>query len=189
MQNEVPWVGVVWFSQAIPRHSFVMWLIVNRKLKTQDVMQAWSASGNANFNLMCCSLCTSGPDSHEHLFFECGYASEIWNEVKVKADMGEISNQWQAIFDYLVGIANSKKASHVIAKLLVSAAAYFVWDERNRRLFTTKRRSKAQLVDVIFSTVRLKLQTMRFRRSVQTERVLRDWSLPRGLILADDDNG
>ncbi|MFS7945928.1 hypothetical protein Hanom_Chr06g00529931 [Helianthus anomalus] len=103
--------------------------------------------------------------------------------------MGEISNQWQAIFDYLVDIATSKKASHVIAKLVVSAAAYFVWDERNRRLFTTKRRSKAQLVDLTLSTVRLKLQTTRFRRSVQTERVLRDWSLPRGLLLADDDNG
>ncbi|XP_022041433.1 uncharacterized protein LOC110944014 [Helianthus annuus] len=75
-------------------------------------------------------------------FFECGYASEVWNEVKVKADMGAITNQWHAIFDYLVGIANSKKASHAIAKLVVSAAAYFVWDERNRRLFTTKRRNK-----------------------------------------------
>ncbi|MFS7936769.1 hypothetical protein Hanom_Chr05g00419631 [Helianthus anomalus] len=152
-------------------------------------MRAWNASGNANFNLMCCSLCTSGPDSHEHLFFECGYASEVWNAVKVKADIGAITNQWHAIFDYLVGIANSNKASHVIAKLVVSAAAYFVWDERNRRLFTTKRRSKMQLVDVNLSRVRLKLQTMRFKSSVQTERVLRNRSLPRGLLLADDDNG
>ncbi|XP_021996045.1 uncharacterized protein LOC110893236 [Helianthus annuus] len=168
-QNEVQWAKVVWFSQAIPRHSFIMWLIVNKKLKTQDIMRTWNSSGNANFNLMCCSLCTSGPDSHEHLFFECGYASDVWNGVKQKADVGTTPNQWHAIFDYLLGIANSKKITHVIVKLLMSTAAYFVWDERNRRLFATKRRNKTQLVDVILSTVRLKLQTMKFKSSLQME--------------------
>ncbi|KAM0027303.1 hypothetical protein Hdeb2414_s0020g00567841 [Helianthus debilis subsp. tardiflorus] len=97
----------------------------------------------------------------EHL----GYASKVWDGVKVRADMGAIPNRWSAIFDYLMGIAKSKKAWHVIAKLVVCASAYFIWNERNRRLFSPQRRNQEQLVNVILSTVRLKLQLMKLVRS------------------------
>ncbi|GKF28998.1 putative RNA-directed DNA polymerase, partial [Tanacetum coccineum] len=32
----VPWSNLVWFSQCIPRHSFMLWLAIHRKLKTHD---------------------------------------------------------------------------------------------------------------------------------------------------------
>ncbi|GJV92051.1 hypothetical protein Tco_1539864 [Tanacetum coccineum] len=35
---EVSWYSIAWFSQAIPRHAFHMWLIMRRSLKTQDKM-------------------------------------------------------------------------------------------------------------------------------------------------------
>ncbi|XP_035832958.1 uncharacterized protein LOC118481793 [Helianthus annuus] len=97
IQDDVPWANVVWFPQAIPRHAFLMWLIVNRKLKTQDIMSRWNSMGNANFNLMCCSLCTIGPDSHEHLFFECAYASSVWEGVRDRAGMAAIQHNWNDI--------------------------------------------------------------------------------------------
>ncbi|XP_021971817.1 uncharacterized protein LOC110866983 [Helianthus annuus] len=182
---------MVWFPQAIPRHSFLVWLLIHRKLKTQDIMSKWNSSGNANFSLLCCSLCTLGTDSHGHLFFECNYANQIWIGIRDKAGMGMVQNKWDDIFDYLVGIAHSKMAEHVIAKLVVNATAYFVWEERNRRLFTNKRRSKDkdQLIQVILTTVQMKLTTMKFKSTIQVAQVLQDWSLPRGLLVADDDSG
>ncbi|XP_022037864.1 uncharacterized protein LOC110940588 [Helianthus annuus] len=188
-QSEVQWSAMVWFPQAIPRHSFFLWLLVNKKLKTQDVMARWCASDNMNFNLMCCSLCSLGPDSHEHLFFECSFGSQVWNGVKDIAGLSAIANSWDMIFTHLVQVANSKNAMHVICKMVVSAAGYFVWQERNLRLFTSKKRSAKRLVDIVLATVRMKLHTMRFKRTSQVERILQDWSLPRGLIVEDDDNG
>ena len=35
-RQEVPWVRVVYFATAIPRHAFNLWLVMCRKLKTQD---------------------------------------------------------------------------------------------------------------------------------------------------------
>ncbi|XP_021975495.1 uncharacterized protein LOC110870622 [Helianthus annuus] len=166
-QNEVQWSSMVWFPQSIPRHSFFMWLLVNKKLKTQDVMARWCASGNMNFNLMCCSLCSLGPDSHEHLFFECTYGSQVWNGVKDIVGLTSVDNSWDMIFSHLVQVANSKNAMHVISKLVVSVAGYFVWQERNLRLFTSKKRSAARLVDIILATVQMKLHTMRFKRPVK----------------------
>ncbi|XP_021985626.1 uncharacterized protein LOC110881779 [Helianthus annuus] len=123
-QNDVSWGKVVWFPQAVPHHSFFMWLLVNRRLKTHDVMAKWSATGNTNFNLLCCSLCMTGPYSHEHLFFECNFASKVGSGVKDRAGMSNISEQWNSIYDHLVGIATSKMAQHVISKLVVAATAY-----------------------------------------------------------------
>ncbi|XP_021996178.1 uncharacterized protein LOC110893375 [Helianthus annuus] len=97
-QNEVLWPKVVWFPQAIPKHAFLMWLVVQKKLKTQDIMSSWNSSGNANLNLLCCSLCVSGPDSHNHLFFECDYSAQVWSDIKVLAGMESIQNEWTDIF-------------------------------------------------------------------------------------------
>ncbi|XP_035830107.1 uncharacterized protein LOC110944890 [Helianthus annuus] len=188
-QNEVPWANLVWFPQAIPRHSFLTWLFVQRKLKTQDFMSRWISSGNANYNLMCCSLCSSCPDSHGHLFFECGYATTVWNGAKGKADMADLDNDWNTIFQHLLTIAYSKTARNIIAKILVSASTYFIWEERNRRLFSSRKRNACQLVEVILSTVRLKLHTMRFKTTPSTIQVLQEWALPRGLLVPDDDCG
>ncbi|XP_021996318.1 uncharacterized protein LOC110893520 [Helianthus annuus] len=188
-QELVPWNNAIWFPQAIPRHAFIMWLIVNKKLKTQDVMSRWNSSGNANYNLLCCSLCTSGPDSHEHLFFECSFGLQIWNGVKVLAGMEEVCNKWDSIYEYLVRFGSSKSARIVIGKLVVGATAYFVWQERNMRLFSTKKRSASRLVEIILATVRMKLHTMRFKRTGQVERILQEWSLPRGLLFEEDDCG
>ncbi|GJY07929.1 putative RNA-directed DNA polymerase, eukaryota, reverse transcriptase zinc-binding domain protein [Tanacetum coccineum] len=37
--NEVEWFHVVWFSYQIPRHANYLWLVLKRKLKTQDLMR------------------------------------------------------------------------------------------------------------------------------------------------------
>ncbi|GJS96768.1 putative RNA-directed DNA polymerase [Tanacetum coccineum] len=60
----------VWFSQRIPRHAIHLWLVVNRKLKTQDLLRQWDVknSGITMFNF---PLCEGEPDSHNHLFFGC----------------------------------------------------------------------------------------------------------------------
>ncbi|XP_022031768.1 uncharacterized protein LOC110932821 [Helianthus annuus] len=188
-QAEVPWANVVWFPQSVPHHSFLMWLSVQKKLKTQDIMSRWSSSGKTNFNLMCCSLCTTGLDSHEHLFFECPYATQVWNGIKDKADIGAIPNIWERIYDHLLQFAKFGRAKHIIGKILVGAAAYFVWEERNQRLFSTKKRSADQLVEVILTTVRMKLHTMKFKRTSQANNVLQEWRLPRGLLMDEDDGG
>ncbi|GJZ70566.1 RNA-directed DNA polymerase, eukaryota, reverse transcriptase zinc-binding domain protein [Tanacetum coccineum] len=42
MKEDLPvvhWRHVVWYSQLIPRHAFILWLEVQRKLLTQDRME------------------------------------------------------------------------------------------------------------------------------------------------------
>ncbi|GJZ69219.1 RNA-directed DNA polymerase, eukaryota, reverse transcriptase zinc-binding domain protein [Tanacetum coccineum] len=39
--NDVDWFYVVWFSYQIPHHVVHLWLVIKRKLKTQDSLRQW----------------------------------------------------------------------------------------------------------------------------------------------------
>lgn len=52
--TKVSWCDAVWFSQCIPRHVFLVWLIMRRSLKTHDRLKAWNISVGVNIaNLKC----------------------------------------------------------------------------------------------------------------------------------------
>ncbi|GKB96391.1 reverse transcriptase zinc-binding domain-containing protein [Tanacetum coccineum] len=172
---KVPWYHMVWFPLSIPRHAFHMWLIVKRKLKTQDRINPWDVVSSLGIT---CSLCDDVPDSHEHLFFNCSYASAVWNHMKHRADLGHVLHDVYAIIDHFGDSAKRKSSRVVIAKLVVAASAYFIWQERNWRLFKGTKRSVQQVIDCIVSAVRLKLLTCRFKRSKDGSRYARLWDLP-----------
>ncbi|GJW47654.1 hypothetical protein Tco_0079300 [Tanacetum coccineum] len=77
--NEVPWYDLVWFSSCIPRHAVHMWLIMKKRLKTQDMLSNWDIAAGLS---SVCPLCEMQPDSHEHLFFDCSFSQQVWSRVK-----------------------------------------------------------------------------------------------------------
>ncbi|KAJ0616007.1 putative reverse transcriptase zinc-binding domain-containing protein [Helianthus annuus] len=181
----VEWHNVVWFSQCIPCHAFLLWLVIGNKLKTQDKLKHWEVGGLINLRLMCCSLCQNGNDSHAHLFFECVFAAQIWSKVKAIGDMQHLTDNWENVLDHLVSKAKSKSAKSVIGRLLAAATVYHIWQERNCRLFSDRKRSVTQVADAIVASVRLKLITMRFKNTRQVDQILRDWKLPKRLVIYD----
>ncbi|GJZ49052.1 RNA-directed DNA polymerase, eukaryota [Tanacetum coccineum] len=71
-KHVVPWYKIIWFSQNIPGHSFILWLAIQKKLKTQDKMAGW-----LNVNDLKFSLCNLVQDDHNHLFFSCMFSSKL----------------------------------------------------------------------------------------------------------------
>ncbi|GJR38164.1 hypothetical protein Tco_1213848 [Tanacetum coccineum] len=135
---KVNWYSMVWFPSCIPRHAINLWLIVRKKLKTQDLIPAWDVSDSLGG---VCSLCEGVPDSHDHLFFECPFASGIWNRIKGMADLGSSATNVYDIIHNLLPFVKRRTTRSVIAKLVVAATAYYVWQERNWRLFKKGKRS------------------------------------------------
>ncbi|PWA46722.1 RNA-directed DNA polymerase, eukaryota, Reverse transcriptase zinc-binding domain protein [Artemisia annua] len=74
----IPWAVLVWYSQYIPRHSFMVWLAIHGRLKTHDKMFVWEHATDLK-----CVFCKQVPDSHNHLFFECPFSRKIWADIKV----------------------------------------------------------------------------------------------------------
>jgi hypothetical protein len=69
----VGWYKIVWFSSAIPRHSFILWLVLRDALSTKERMCMWSFE--------CPSVCLFCHGRHENrgpLFFNCSFSWRIW---------------------------------------------------------------------------------------------------------------
>nr|GEV28402.1 RNA-directed DNA polymerase, eukaryota, reverse transcriptase zinc-binding domain protein [Tanacetum cinerariifolium] len=105
------------------------------------------------------------PDSHDHLFFECMFSLQVWEHLKPFTSMSDIPSDLNSIVDFLIPLAKMWSARSVITKLVFVVSCYFIWQERNDRLFAKKKRSQDQVIDIIKSIIRLKLLTCRFKKT------------------------
>ncbi|GKD17016.1 zinc knuckle CX2CX4HX4C containing protein, partial [Tanacetum coccineum] len=180
--SEVKWYHVVWFSHQIPRYAIHLWLVVKRKLKTQDLLRSWDVSSNQNLASLVCPLCESQPDSHDHLFFGCRVSSWIWDQLKPYMCIPNLPSALNDIVEFLIPFAKMKSIRIVICKLVFAAACYFIWQERNFRIFKKKKRMQVQIVELIKSNVRLKLLTCSFKKTQNVQMLMHLWKLPESLV-------
>ncbi|XP_071727289.1 uncharacterized protein [Rutidosis leptorrhynchoides] len=175
--EKVAWFSLVWHSMGIPRRSFIVWLLVKNKLKTQDHLQVWDTNMNGGGNSAVCPFCKLVPDSQSHLFFECKFPNHVWSKTKDVMPLPVYEDNWEKVAAELAPVSHRKVARIVVTKLAFSATVYFIWQERNARLFTGKARSEEDLFQVIFSTVLLKLMSLRWKDSTYVHRIKHTWKL------------
>ncbi|GJT32481.1 putative reverse transcriptase domain, reverse transcriptase zinc-binding domain protein [Tanacetum coccineum] len=106
--TDVAWHSFVWSNYGIPRHVIHVWLVMRRRLKTQDRLRKWDVGNDVDLNLLRCPLCKLQPDSHEHLFFECSYSSNVWKK--------------------------TNNVTCIVGRLIVAAMSYYVWQEQLTRV-------------------------------------------------------
>ncbi|GJZ22668.1 putative gag-pol polyprotein [Tanacetum coccineum] len=156
------------------------------KLKTQDRLLQWDVGSSIDLNLLKCPLCDLVPDSHDHLFFECSFSSQVWSMVRVLCGMDTIPPHLSDVVAFIVPLSKGKTVVNIISRIVVAATSYYIWLERNGRLFKKKTSTPGQIVDVIFSTVRLKLVTFKFKKMSTKSRLLLDqWKIPSYCIVHD----
>ncbi|XP_022003175.1 uncharacterized protein LOC110900598 [Helianthus annuus] len=177
-ENRVFWAPMVWFGQCIPRHSFHLWLVIKDKLKTQDRLSIWEAGSATNLNLMCCPLCRNNRNSRDHLFFKCVFASKVWHEVKKMVDLDTVTDTWSSVLTWIEQHSTTKSLEGIATKLIIAASTYFIWQERNSRLFTQACRSSQDVAQVIISTVRLRLMGLQVSSIPRHKKILDRWQIP-----------
>nr|GEX80342.1 zinc finger, CCHC-type [Tanacetum cinerariifolium] len=71
----------------------------------------------------------------------------------------------------------------IIAKLVVAATSYFIWQERNNRMFKKSKRSLNQVADCIINSMRLKLKSCRWKKSKDALDVAKLWNLEKEVYM------
>ncbi|XP_022042093.1 uncharacterized protein LOC110944752 [Helianthus annuus] len=148
-------------------------------------MSIGEAGSATNLALMCCPLCSYDHDSRDHLFFQCAYAAEVWKTVRDWVDMGNVNNTWDSVMGWLVNSANTRHLGGVVCKILVGAVTYYIWQERNNRLFSRLQRSPAILSQVIFNSVRLKIMGFRIMKHPDHMKIMDRWQISKKNVMED----
>ncbi|XP_071738569.1 uncharacterized protein [Rutidosis leptorrhynchoides] len=150
------------------------WLLMGEKLKTQDKLNAWDI--NAGLATVCSFFYTTA-DSHEHLFFLCPYAMQVWRFAKGFIDIPSTGSTWKDVVQDFSHVIHRKTMNAIVAKLLFGASVYYIWQERNARLFSRKSRSPKDVCDLIYSTVRLKIMAIRWKDSSRVRNMKIVWKV------------
>ncbi|KAJ9560946.1 hypothetical protein OSB04_006106 [Centaurea solstitialis] len=124
----VPWTKFVWFKGHVPKFSFCMWTACYWRLPTQDRIGTWMFNSTS----LSCALCDGCMDSHDHLFFACIYSTEVWRRIKVEFGFHGFPETWSDIMDHL---SDNRGPSKMVHRLALTGTVYYIWRERNRRLF------------------------------------------------------
>ncbi|GJS68511.1 reverse transcriptase zinc-binding domain-containing protein [Tanacetum coccineum] len=177
-EDDVEWWKVVWFSQNIPKYAFIVWLAVQNKLTTQDKIKQWGS-----YDVMCCALCRKDSDAHSHLFFECEYSKEFWGKVLEKMGVFGSTYKWNDIVAEMSRKFNRNSIKCIIRRLCFAASVYLVWQERNNRIFRDEIRSTEELFKVLIDIVRMRLLSLKVKRSNVVIRAQERWNVK--LYIAD----
>nr|GEV09257.1 protein reticulata-related 3, chloroplastic-like [Tanacetum cinerariifolium] len=110
----------------------------------------------------------------------------VWSKVRVLCGMDSIPPRLIGVTTFITPISKGKTAVNILSRLVVAATSYYIWMERNGRLFKKKTSSLDQIIEVILSMVRLKLVTFKFKKMSTGSRLLLDqWKIPSYCIVHD----
>ncbi|XP_071739130.1 uncharacterized protein [Rutidosis leptorrhynchoides] len=166
------WYHVVWFTHMIPKHAFIFWLAIWDGLSTKVRVQKW----NPMVDDKCC-LCDQVSESVEHLFFRCDYSKVLWERMKSKLLFKGLTDKLQEMVETLSNYPYKNQIWNIINRLVIAAAVYFVWQERNLRILQGKKRNVQDLVEYAQSYIRVKMLTFKVNNSAAVAKAEEIWGV------------
>ncbi|XP_019262946.1 PREDICTED: uncharacterized protein LOC109240732 [Nicotiana attenuata] len=115
-------------NNGAPRWVFILYLNLQGKLRTRDRIAKWSQIED-----MTCPLCASGPETADHLFFECAATSQVWEMILKLRRIIRRAQGWSEEVLWAEVYANGHSAMSNVYRLRMSASVYHIRTERNLR--------------------------------------------------------
>lgn len=168
MVPSVPWHKEVWFSGGIPKHMFLVWLMVQNRCPTRDRILSWGLQTDPS-----CLFCNAANESIAHCFFECSFTWEIWRVMAAKCNLTS-SRQWDALLIQLRSHA-SNKTQKTLLLLTWQATLYTLWKERNQRLHNSQFSSVDTLLTQIKLTIKNRISSLRIDRPKFSSSLIQLW--------------
>lgn len=134
----------------MPRHAFMVWLVIQNKMKTLDTLRT-----KGIIIVPKCCLCGTSDESVQHLFFECSYTNGVWTEIHKSRGFRRQPRGWDHEWCFIQHTCRSRSRSSQYIGAMFAAAIYFLWGERNRHIFTNVSSCKEAIVSQILHYLEL----------------------------------
>nr|GEU76611.1 hypothetical protein [Tanacetum cinerariifolium] len=87
----------------------------------------------------------------------CSFSKEIWTKSMKMAKIEGKMTDWNHIIQNLIDVGNGSNISSVVRRLFLAANVYYIWTERNRRIFIDEKRSEDEVYKSIIKMVKNRL--------------------------------
>ncbi|PWA55176.1 RNA-directed DNA polymerase, eukaryota, Reverse transcriptase zinc-binding domain protein [Artemisia annua] len=124
---------------------------------------------------MVCGFCKLVPDSHSHLFFECDFPRKVSSRLKYLVRLDNAPDSWQNLIDFMASRPVRKSIWNILQRLLIGACVYYIWQERNLRIFQGRARSFDEVCCQIRDVVRGRAMRLRLKASIQVFNAANLW--------------
>lgn len=123
--NDVPWCSWVWNRFNLPKHKFICWLIMWKRVKVRNKLKQFGVIED-DF----CPLCSGASETVEHLFFYCPYSTRCCAVLQQKLNMRISTTSLEECNDSLISVSGRFKRS--VLQSCYAGLAYSIWTQRNQ---------------------------------------------------------
>ncbi|XP_074314399.1 uncharacterized protein LOC141649614 [Silene latifolia] len=148
----VYWFKTLQENAIVPKHRTCAILAASKHLPTVDLL---ISRGLILINR--CVLCQAVAESHEHLFFSCTFSQDVWNALLQWMHLCSRSVNLWSKFRWMAQTKSQRHWKNMWRKACLAAVIYYLWQERNQRIFTGHQNSTAALLSQIQLTVKHRL--------------------------------
>ncbi|XP_009773440.1 uncharacterized protein LOC107796620 [Nicotiana tabacum] len=133
---KVPWRKLTCNNYASPKWIFILNLAAWGRLNTKDRLAKWGIVSEQK-----CILCKEQNEIITHLFFECKISTELWGKMLLWQGIRISVMTWKEELHWAVSKMKGENVSAEIYRMAFAGCVYYIWQERNLRVFQSNQRS------------------------------------------------
>ncbi|GJS57699.1 reverse transcriptase domain, reverse transcriptase zinc-binding domain protein [Tanacetum coccineum] len=163
-QLEISRQDTIWNKLVPKKVNKFMWKALKKRLAVQEELD----KRRIDLDMVLCPCCDSGVESCEHSLVLYNMAMGVWEKIHSWWKLGGVSAFSIRVFFYLNRDVNLPNNSRLLWKAVLCTSGYFIWKERNNRVF----KAKVSSVNKIVQDIQLKNFDWISRRSKKS---IIDW--------------
>lgn len=168
--QECHWHKAVWFKGATPKFAFIVWIAIQGRLSTGERMKMWNENVDTT-----CVLCQEPLETRDHLFFECSYSKQIWENLMKGVMRDRYTTKWDEIVEILTKDAGWGKMELFIARYIWQSAIHAIWRERNGRKHDEPPRPMTLLIKHLDKNMRNRITIQQRKGDKNFDRAMVAW--------------
>ncbi|GJZ03726.1 hypothetical protein Tco_0537001 [Tanacetum coccineum] len=111
----------------------------------------------------------------------------FWFMLRSLSGMDVLPPRIEGAVAFLLPSSKGRSTRSVISRLVLAAMCYYIWQERNARLFKKNSKSSLLICETIITNVRLKLVSFRLKKNnARVREMIAIWKLPSSHVVYED---
>ncbi|XP_049364125.1 uncharacterized protein LOC125828845 [Solanum verrucosum] len=146
--EKVGWRSLAWKNVGSPKWLFILYLAVMGRLATKDRLAKWGI-----VQIQTCHLCQQENEDHDHLFFKCSYAAEVWTSILKWKGINKNTKNWMEEIQWASKCMKGQNGKTMVYRMALENTVYCIWLECNARIFQQKKTTSSILVKHIIQEI------------------------------------